>query len=32
MEFNNYLNKRLKGNPKLSKTIWEGYDDFKIEI
>ena len=32
MEFNNYLNKRLKTNPKLSKTIWEGYDDFKIEI
>ncbi len=32
MKFNDYINKRLKNNPKLAKDFWSGYDKFKIGV
>lgn len=30
IKFEEYLNKRLKEDPKLAEGFWDGYEDFKI--
>lgn len=32
IKFKDYLDKKLKSDPKLSKHFWNGYDKFKIGI
>ena len=32
IKFHDYLDAKLKLDPKLAKTFWDGYDDFKIGI
>jgi len=30
IKFKDYLDERLKSDPKLAKDFWKGYEDFKI--
>jgi len=30
--FSDYINNRLKKDPELAKTFWNGYEDFKIGV
>ena len=32
IKFNDYLDNKLKSNPKLEKRFWNGYEEFKIGI
>jgi HTH-type transcriptional regulator / antitoxin HipB len=32
INFNDYLDNKLKNDPKLAKNFWEGYEKFKLGI
>ena len=32
IKFNDYIDEKLKSNPRLSKNFWEGYEKFKIGV
>lgn len=32
IEFREYIGNKIKENPKLKETLWEGYEDFKIGV
>jgi HTH-type transcriptional regulator / antitoxin HipB len=32
INFNDYLDNKLKTNPKLAKDFWEGYEKFKLGV
>lgn len=32
IKFHDYLDTKLKSDPKLAKTFWDGYEDFKIGV
>ncbi len=32
IKFHDYLDEKLKSDPKLGKNFWKGYEDFKIGV
>jgi len=32
ISLDDYINKRLEGDPEKVKAFWDGYDDFKIGV